>query len=293
MPFFQNPFSDEYQGNWLLGDRHHMPTFVVPVNAGRGRDLVVSWTNGPFDLSGNDADGNPTNILKLSFALHNTKNWATISVNISSGAASAAAVTEAEVIAALNANASFSSWFTASFANFYIDNKTPRIHIRQRKSVTEFKFYVVNGQADEKLGFNARAGVAELPTYFARHTIANRFVFEDSAGMIIELDPGANDVDAAIIDGAVDAKGVSLEFDSSTIQDDYQLLEGRSGIFTFTKGPSNNAVSTTETIIEYPAGAKVGDLAKKTITRKDSGALVVSKFELPYTLESGDLITPP
>lgn len=291
MPFFQNPFPDDFEGSLLLGDRHHIPKFVCRNNAGRGKEIGIAWNRGPFNLSGNDGDGNSKAILKLSFRLHNTKNWATISVDVTVGAGSAAAVKEHEVVNAMNANALFRERFEATATGY--DSGAPKLQIKQRKPITEFNFYVHNGQAESVLGFNARAGVAELPSYFARHTIANRFSYPDGQGMLVQLDPAGSVVDAAIIDGAVDPRGVTLGLSSGTVQEDWQLLTGRSGIFEFQKGPSIAAVSTTTTTIQYPAGAKVGDLALMIVERKDAGGLIVERFELPYTLQSADMITPP
>ena len=76
-------------------------------------------------------------------------------------------------------------------------------------------------------------------------------------------------------------KGVSKEFDPTMVQDDWELLTGRSGIFQFTHDLGGGEVVT------YSAGAKVGDIAKKTIT---VGSNV---FEIPHTLTQSDLITPP
>jgi hypothetical protein len=293
MSFFQNPFLDEFRGNWLLGDRQHIPTFVLPGNAGRGKEIVYSWAKDPYDMSGNDADGNPANILKINYCLHNFKNWGTMSVNVSTGASSAAAVTAKEVVAALNANTLFAERFTADYGEY--NNSTQRtVRIRSKRPCTEFQFYIGNGQAEEKMKFNARAGVAELPTYFARHTIANRFTYTDSEGKIIQLAPGTA-TEAAIINTAVDARGNSLGYSSSTVQADYQLLAGRAGIFTFQKGPSGNAVDATKTTttITYPAGAKAGDLAEKVVTQYDTSSVVVAIFHMPYTLTGSDLVTPP
>lgn len=286
MPFFQNPFNEDFEGNWLLADRQHIPKFVIKSNTGRASEHVNSWKNGPYDLSGNDLVGDPSAILKICFSLHNRKNWATLEIDLTTAAASSSAVTEQEVVASLNLHALFNERFSAS-----VNNKN--IIIRQKKPITDFKFYIINGQAEEKIGFNARAGIAELPTYFSRHTLDNRFLFEDSVAALIELDPSGNDVHAALIDNALDAHGVSLGYNSSIIQEDWQLLKGRSGLFQFTKGPSNNAVDSTSTTILYHAGAKVGDLAKKIVVQKDAGGLIVKEFEIPYTLISGDLITPP
>jgi hypothetical protein len=291
MSFFQNPFHEDFEGSWLLADRHHIPKFVVKRNAGRGAEYVTSWKDGPYDLSGNDSDGETSDTLKISFSLHGNKNWATISIDVTSEAASSASVTSAEIVASLNANALFAERFIAELSS-YNTGAPLRVSIKQRKPSTEFKFYVINGQAEESIGFNARAGVAELPTYFSRHSLANRFTFEDSVGMLVELNV-SNNVDEAVINNAVDHKGASLGFSSSSVSEDWQLLEGRSGLFQFTKGPSGSAVSSTATTIIYHAGAKAGDLAKKIVVQKDSGGVVVAEFEMPYTLESGDLISPP
>lgn len=292
MSFFQNLFPADFEGSWLLGDRQHIPKFVVKSNAGRGNENVVSWHAGPYNLSGSDADGDTSALLKIAFSLRGDKNWGTISINVATGAVSSSAVTVTEIAHNLNNDATFAERFVATVGS-YNNEANPAIQIKQKKPATEFRFYILNGQAEEKIGFNARAGVAELPTYFERHTIENRFTFDDSQGMLIELDPVASDVQADIIDDAVDAKGVNLGYDSSTVMDDYQLLLGKSGLFQFQKGPGSGPVTVTTTTIVYPAGAATGDLSKKTVTQYNSGTQVVAIYELPYTLLSGDIITPP
>lgn len=292
MPFFQNPFHEDFEGNWVLSDRRYVPKFVVGRNNGRGPEIVNSWNDGPYDLSGNDVDGNEIKYLSICFSLHGNKNWATINVDVTTTANSLTSVTSLEIANALNANNFFSERFTAQISSLNT-LLYPRVIIKQRKPVTEFKFYIINGKAEEALGFNARSGVYEIPTYFNRHTIENRFNFEDSVGMLIQLDPENSNVDASLIDNAVDYKGTSLGYSSSSIKEDWELLEGKAGLFQFTKGPSENAVDVTFTTIIYSAGAKKGDLAKKIIVQKDSDGLVVAEFEIPYTLTDSDLITPP
>lgn len=292
MPFFQNPFPDEFDANLLLSDRHFVPEFVLKGNAGRGKEIAYAWTQGPYVLNNNDADGASRRFLNIVFCLYNFKNWGTIQVDLTSQAANAAAVLPEEVVVSLNANSLFSERFVADLGT-WTDSSVRQIRIRQKRPVTEFKFYIGNTQAEEALRFNARAGVAELPTYFAKHTIANRFTYAEGEGRIIQLNPSTSNVDASIINKAVDAKGVSLGFSSGTVQQDWQLLRGKSGYFNFQKGPSGSAVSTTQTVINYPAGAKAGDLAEKVVTQLDGTGAVVAQFHLPYTLASGDLITPP
>jgi hypothetical protein len=291
MTFFQNPFLSDFEGNWLLGDRHHIPKFVCPHNAGRGDEHVVTWAEGPYDLSGVDSDGtNDTDTLVVVYALNDQpksgvsfKNWATISIDITATAASISAVRPEEIVTDLNADATFAERFEALLQHSKGEgapNAIPRVVIRQRAEKTNFRFYIQNGRAEDVLQFNQRAGVAELPTFFGRHTIANRFTFTDNQNHIIALDP-TDGVDARIIDDAVDAYGNSLDFTSATVQEDWELLAGRSGLFDFTSDDGSG------TVIIYPAGAKAGDLAKKIVTNGGN------TFVLPYTLESGDLITPP
>jgi hypothetical protein len=292
MAFFLNVFDDDFEGNLLLGDRHHIPKFVCRKNAGRGKEVVAAWNRGPYNLSGNDSDGNVKKNLKITFCLHATKNWATLQIDLTNGAASASAVTPEEVVSILNANTLFAERFNAGFGQFETDT-VRRVLIRQKKPCTEFRFYIERGQAESVIGFNARAGVDELPSYFAKHTIANRFTYPDSEGRLIQLDPSGSTVDAAIINNAVDFKGTSLGYSSSTVQADYQLLRGKSGIFIFKKITVDGSNRITA-IIEYPAGAQAGDFAKKTTYSYTSTNTNPDKIaEIPYVLASGDLITPP
>jgi len=293
MSYFQNVFTSDFEGNWVLGDRQHIPKFVVPRNAGRGDEMVVAWTQGPYDLSGTDADGTDTcDTLEIVFAIHNFQNWATLSVDIASGADDTSAVTASEVVAALNADTLFAERFVASLGGWVEDNSsTKRVMIRQRKPATEMRFYIGSGRAEEKLQFNARAGVAELPTYFARHTIANRFTFDDCQNHLIELDVTGSTVDQNIVLDAVNYKGISLGLDG-TAQEDWELLKGKSGIFNSQKVTVDGSDRITE-IIEYPTGASVGDLARKiTYTYTGTNTKPDTIAEVPYTLTSGDLITP-
>lgn len=276
MSFFQNPFNEEYQGYWVLGDRALHITFKCPPNVGRGDEVVRSYNNGPYDLTGNDGEGTDNDLLSISFAIDvEFENFVDLQIDIGAGAASASAVTLQEIVGNLNANSTFATYFEAR-----IPYGKEQIEIFTRRDATKIKFYVVSTGAETILGFNKFAGVGELPTYFDRHTIVNRRSFTDGVGHIIALDP-SNTVDAAIIDNAVDGKGNSLGFSSGTVRADWELLEGRAGIFQFT-----NQVDATTQII-YSAGAKAGDLSKMII------ADGTHTWELPHTLDGTDLITPP
>jgi hypothetical protein len=292
MSFFQNPFCEEFRGNWLLGDRQHVITFACKGNAGRGPEMVCCHNNEKtYDLSGNDADGTAKKNLIINFAIDSDmfKNWTSLTVDISG--ATAAATTPAEVVAALNDDDSFSSWFTANLSPWNKEVNYNKIQITQNQPNSRMKFFIRSGGAETVLQFNAKAGVAELPSYFVRHTVDDtyRWDYTDAQNQLVLLDPGANDVDANVITNAKDANGNSLNLDSSTVQADWQLLQGRSGLFKFSKYTVADAKITAK--IEYPAGAKVGDLAKKT-EYQYTGDLVSEATEIPYTLTSGDLLTP-
>lgn len=296
MSYYANPLSSDFEANWVLGDRQHQPKFVCPHNAGRGDERLSAYTEPPYDMSGNDDDGNSTDTLTINWALNDPKNWASRSIDVASGAASASAVTAQEIIDNLNGDEIFASFFTAKLDKF--DSNPDYIHrtrivIEQNKPITEMRSYISQGRADTVINFNKFIGIAELPTFFDRHTFANRFQYTDSQNHLILLDPGSNTVDANLIDNAVDAHGVSKGFDSGTVQDDYQLLKGKSGIFTFQKTTVDGSDRITE-IIEYHAGAVAGDFARK-IQYSYTGVNTKPDqiTEIPYTLEAGDLVTPP
>lgn len=187
MPFFQNPFptTKEIMGAWVLGDRQHSPSFTILANAGREDEVVTAYAAPPYDLSGNDLTGDAKASLKVAFSLRDERNWSVLSVDITAGAANAAAVTVDEIVAALTANATFNDFFQARFTTF--KDGTSRVSIRQRRAITEFRFYVVNGQAEEALLFNYKAAVGEMPIYFARHAIENRFNYSDSQSCLVLL----------------------------------------------------------------------------------------------------------
>ncbi len=299
MAYFQNVFVDDFiSAIGPMGDRQYNANYKCPPNTGRGRDIVVTWAAEPFNLSGNDTDGNSKANLTLMVAIDspNFKEWGRVVVDIRTGASSASAVTAEEVISLLNADTNFSGWFTATLNEVKDStNLTVRksVLIRQRQQHERMRFYVVNGGAEEVVRFNARAGVAELPTWFDRHTIANRIAFVDSMGVLIKLDTVLN-VDAAFINNAVDKNENSLGYSSSTVKADYQLLRGSSDNFMFTKNTlDGNTPPRITTTIQYPAGAVVGDMSKKTTYAYTSTNLNPDKItEVPYVLTSGDLVTP-
>jgi hypothetical protein len=331
MTWFMNPFPTDYWGVWVIDDRAHHPTFVCPANSGRADNLICAWgepTGNPsaYDLSGNDGDGNSTAVLTLQYALDSShRQWIQYAIDITDDTnldytIAANAVRPYQIVDVLNADTFFSTYFEASLGRF-LENAHPRdrVLIKQKLPVPRMKFFVVKGRAETVLRFNARAGVSECPTYFRRHTVFNSptpgstvnpftvdvstggLAFSDCVNQLIELDPAAGGgscaVDNDIISLAVDEKGNSKNYDNTTIQEDWQLVNGLSSTFTFTSnliagGSANPVVETIETL-QYPSGATAGDLAKKTITEYDAAGDVVNEYIIPYTLLEADLIVPP
>jgi hypothetical protein len=312
MAYFQNPFLTEFRGNWVLGDRQYSVAFVCPPNTGRSDLLVNAW-NPPsgdpqevYDLSGNDADGNPKAILNVRMSTSGTfDHWANVSVDLINNtyanlnpAPTASAIRPDQIVAIINADPTFSSFFTASLHKSQSGNNT-RLVIRQKQDTLRMKFFVLNGQAEEVLGFNARAGVAQLPVYFAKCKVWGGDMTDrtDGTNALVLLDPsnsgGSLNVDNAVIDNAVDERGNSFGFDSTTMKEDWELLGGRvSGLFTFQKLTVDGSDRITQ-IIEYPAGAVAGDFARKinyTYTSSNTNPSQVT--EVPYVLTDGDLVTP-
>jgi len=284
MSYFQNPFSQDFIATWLLSDRQYNPDFKCPRNAGRGDEMVIAFGDAPFNFSGNDGDGNSKAVLTISFALNDTKNWADLAVTIS--ASSLAATTVEEVVISFRANTVFDDFFTTRIRT---DGK---VEIKQKKPITSMKFFIKNGRAESVLKFNKLAGVSEIPSFFNRHSIANRFIYNDSQNALILLNPSGVVEDAAVIDNAVDEKSVSRGFSSGTVQEDWQLIKGRSGMFKFQKITVDGSNRITQ-IIEYSAGSLAGDLSKKTAYAYTGANTSPNKItEIPYTLQSGDLVTP-
>ncbi|MHA2043221.1 MAG: hypothetical protein ACW99G_00420 [Candidatus Thorarchaeota archaeon] len=304
MTYYQNVFTTDFRGTFPLADRSATPLWTCPGNSGRGDENVIAWAEGPYDLSGSDADSTSTADLNINLALSggDYRKWISISVDITSAAASTSAVTALEINAALNADSVFTSYFTATLGKF--DSGADRVIITQKLPVTRIRFYIVNGAAESVLLFNARAGVSELPTYFHRHIVYLGLTADEQAqfsqeahNILLELDPedagGASNVDDDIISNAVDRFGNNLGFDPADVLEDWELMvNNQSGLYIFKKQTVDGSDRITE-IIEYHAGAEVGDLGRKTtFTYTAANTNPDEIFEVPYVLESGDLITP-
>jgi len=302
MAWFQNPFFADFYGNLSLEDRQLSPVFKCPINSGRSLTSVANWrpTEDGYDLSGTDSDDNNNNILKIRYAIDsNFLNWMTSEYDLTEDSEltytiDSSNVKPYQIVDSLNKNDLFATFFKASFQN----NK---IVLEQKRSADRMKFYIMNGQAESVLGFNDRAGVAQLPSYFRRHTVFNRnsnglLAFEDGNNMLVELSPsnsgGDSEVDDDVIENNQDEFGKSKNYNSSVTKADWELLVGKSTTFMF-KSRSNVASASTVEEIVYPAGAEAGDFSIKNITELDGSGNVLREFSVPHTLEAGDLITPP
>ena len=305
MSFFQNPFSSEFRGSWALSDRQASLTFSCPGNAGRSDEIVTSWitpSNGVYDLSGDDSDGNNKGILNIRMTINGGfKDWSNISINLIDNTNASldpsphsSVMLPSQIISILNANPVFSSYFTSYLGNFDSSLLKERIIIKQKFPTSRMKFIILNGQAEEVLRFNYKAGVAELPTYFERSKVwgGDMSFPTDDLNCLVLLDTNSP-VDENVINNAVDAKGVYLKYNSNSVKEDYELLEGRaSGLFTFQKLTVDVSDRITQ-IIEYPAGAKAGDLARKiNYTFSGSNKNPDKVTEIPYLLQNSDMVTP-
>lgn len=180
MSFYQNPFDADFQQSWVLGDRQYSINFKCPRNK-NGGDLMVAWNLEPYDLSS-------ATDLTLHYAFdRDFKNWASLTIDVSG--ATASATKASEVMDALNGDPTFADYWTASLDNFSRGTREPvmRVVIRSKKPKHAFKFYIDNGGAETKLKFNKYAGVSDMPGYMDRHTIAERFNYDPSDGMLIRL----------------------------------------------------------------------------------------------------------
>lgn len=273
MAFFQNVFDQEYQGFLLLADRKLIPSFKVAPNKNL-QSKQVAWNPGPYDFSSGS-------ILEFNFAWDaEFKNWASLEIDVVGSTASA--TTAAEVAAALNNDPTFSSMLSASVHRLPSGDSVMVSKVASKRQSA--RFYFGNSGAETALGFNKMAPVAELPEYFSRHTVQNIKNFEDSAGLLIKLDE-SDTVDQSVIAGA--------GFDPSSMKEDWELLRGRaSGLFTFQKLTVDGSDRITQ-IIEYPAGAVVGDFARKIqYVYSGSNTNPSQVTEIPHVLQSGDLVSP-
>lgn len=182
MTFYQNVF-DEFRDSWVLSDRQYSIDFICPSNINRS-DCSVAWNTEPYNLSVN-------NTLTLNYAWDlNYRNYSALAINIAGVVPSATLASE--VVALLNANAIFADMFTAQLQPLPQTGVGPppnRVLIlkKPQRVKPNIRLYISNDGANLALGFNNKTGVADMPNYMDRFTIANRFNFPDCVSTLVRL----------------------------------------------------------------------------------------------------------
>ncbi len=372
MSFFQNPFYEEFRGNLLLGDRAHIPAFIVKGNTGRDFNRIANWTEPTLsgtayihDLDGSDANGGDLSLLTIRLAVTpergqgGKEHFNTVSVDIAG--TTPALTSPAEITTLLNDDTMFATFFEASLRSYNrgynaFPATPPQQVVITSKRSQQIKYFIENEGAEQVLGFNDRAGVAETPSYFKRHTTQEAYLHNDSTASLVSLsavitfissssnaitsrrhglangdliriegsnstptvngdrtvtvvdddsftvavtvtgdgDRGewAKKIAETVISSSVDEKLAVQNFTLASAQADWELFAGKSQIFNFKNITVDGSDRITQ-IIEYPAGAVAGDLARKTLhTYTGSNINPDTSAEMPYTLLSSDLITP-
>lgn len=276
--FFQNPIGEEFRGrgNWPIDQQAE---FFIASNLNNIAEMVSGNTE-PYNFSV------VTNfIINIAYDPLR-KGFTPISVNVAG--VIPAATTASEVVVALNADPLFADNFTATLINATKGSTSYgppfRVLIRATKARQAARIYVTNAGAEEKLRFNYQAKVKELPSYFDRFTIAERFNYPDGPSLLVALDP-LDPVDAAVITAA----GLNPLIE----QTDWELLHGRSNNHTFEKITHDGSGRITE-IIEYFSGAVAGDLGRRIQYTYTGVSFSPDQITtIPYTLQVGDLVIPP
>lgn len=272
--YYQNVFDSEFVGVLVLGDRQLSLNFRIKGNTNTSVNMIA-WNREPYNLTGGNAN------LTFNYSFDSGSTWTPLVIDVSTSAAATSAALCSEIALALNGNATFSALYTASVIT---DPRSGNyLKVMANRSREKWKTYVTNTSAESILRFNKKAGVGELPTYFARHTISNVGNYDDSVGMLVQLTTSGADINIITDAG----------FDYTTVRNDWELLDGRSGIFNFQKITVDGSDRITQ-IIEYPAGAGIGDLGRLigyTYTGANKNPNQIT--EIPYTLTSGSLVTPP
>jgi len=161
MSFYQNLFT-EYLGIYTAGDSSGFKlSFKIPANPNFTQPMV-NWTDGPYDLSVYSA-------LTFNYAFDpQFKGWSSFSVSVAGSNPSQTTVFE--IVNLLNSNTDFSQWYEA-----YVQNGSNRVAIKQKRPMTGFKTYISNIEAERVLKFNKAASIVDIPSYFDKDLIANRF----------------------------------------------------------------------------------------------------------------------
>lgn len=267
--FFQNVLDQEFRGTLLGSDRQYTMNFNLGANTNR-TDLMVAWNPEPYDFS-------VYPIFTINYSLDfNLPNFPFIDVNVVGINPNTTAAHE--VATRLNSDTLFAPLFEAGVQE--MSNKK-HVYIRSKRPKSVMRIFVSNSSAERSLKFNKKAPVGELPSYFRKWSLQEAAVHPTLGGTLLALD-GSNPDDAQVITAA--------GFDPTNPKKDWQLLAGRTDAFTFKKKAYASGVISS--MIIYPAGAQVGDLAKKVVYDY-TGSDLVGEMEIPYILTSGDMISPP
>jgi alpha-tubulin suppressor-like RCC1 family protein len=274
MSFFQNVFDFEFRPTLLGADRQYQMSWKLPANTNRS-DYMLSGNAGPFNLSNGE-------ILTINYAYDvNFVNYSSMDIDISG--TTPEATTAQEIVSTLNSDATFASMFTAVVYPSTTNPQSPnKILIKGLNSRGIFRAYISNSGAEKILQFNKKAPIRELPSYFARYTIAERFNYPTlGPDRVIELDP-ACPYEAGLISAA--------GYDPAAPKEDWELLQGQNEAYWTYNRTYADSVLVSE--IKYQSGARPGDLAKK-IFYTYSGSDLIGQQDVPYVLQEADILTPP
>lgn len=269
--FFQNVFDSDFMGSMIYSDRQYNITYKVGPNINKTY-LMVNWVDGPYDLT-------TFNVLTINISLDKGIYYSPINVTLPASAN----LTSFDIVTALNNDVNFKTWFDAEVYGDGSVNPTQystRIKINANKTLATrqseiWKCYISNTSAERVLGFNRKCPVAELPTYYNRHTIAQRPNFSDGVGMLILLDTSLAQ-DQAIITNA--------GFDYTNVQPDWKLLTGRAETFRFNIKTYDGSSRLTSELI-FNSGAKAGDMSLlRLYTYVGATTAISAVYDTPHTL---------
>lgn len=273
MAFFQNPFEFTFNGS-LFGIG---PQYTISYDIGANRNksnYIVAYNLEPYDLS-SGAD------LIFNVAVDpEMLHFHSFTVTLTG--ADIGAVTTAEIVASLNSNSNFTEYFSARSAKLNAGDVNNTV-LMVAKNRSFFKCYISNTSACFPLAINKNAPVKELPDLFQQYSIQNIYSYLSLGSQrILYLNPADPD-DAQVITDA--------GFDPLDPTPDWKLLASSSPLYTFTKTVYVVGSQIDYQLI-YNAGSIAGQMCKKIVYQYDGGSNVIGILEIPYILESGDLITP-
>jgi len=288
MPFYMNPFNQEYKAV-LPGSDHHAFTkslinYTVPNNKNTST-AMIAWNVGPYDFS---------SLTDLTINYRKNPDHAFSALVIDVSGSTPGATTAQEIVTILNANATFNSYFIAKAQNvqeFSEMQSSQSVLITSNSSSpnTSIKTFISNSGAESLMQFNQNAGIAEIPAYFSKDNIVN-FQNENSAGLLIELDGTDTAIDRPIIRNFLN----NQIWTNSDLLEDWELLKGRGGRYKFTINTINGDNQPTNTI-EWSAGAVAGDMGVQII-RVWGGAADTEPDEeyfIPHVLTTSDVANVP